>query len=168
MKESLTSSEWTLLAALAFIMASLVFLAKVNAHRAADLGCDSQANQIQILVTIDGAVKKAGSFWVEEGVSVKEALRKAKPSPWADLKSVPLEQLIVQETHVHVPVLKEVRVHVSGAIAEMVDLVLPAGSRISDLKSKIGFTPETDRSFFRRRKLLRDGEKIEVPKKPLE
>ena len=63
---------------------------------------------------------------------------------------------------------KEVRVVVRGAVKEPVEVVLPAGSRICDLKDQIIFTEETNKAFFRRKKVLRDGEEIIVPKKTVE
>lgn len=166
MKNSLSASEWTLLALFAIIMGSLVFISKFNAIRASDAIEKIPEGQIQILVTIDGAVKKPGQYLVAEGSPAISAVRKAKPTLWADLK--PFKEPIISPAHLTVPELKEIRVYVAGEIGAPVELVLPAGSRISDLKSKIVFTPETDIAFFKRRKLLRDEEKIEVPKKKVE
>jgi hypothetical protein len=47
-------------------------------------------------------------------------------------------------------------------------LTLPAKSRVSDLKSKVVLSPDADKSYFRRRRWLKNGEKIEVPKKTVE
>lgn len=65
------------------------------------------------------------------------------------------------------PPSTEVRVTVRGA-AESIELVLPKGSRISDLKEKISLSAEADKTFFRRKRKLKDGEVIEVPKKTVE
>lgn len=166
MKILLSAAEWTLLSVFAIIMASLVFISKFNAIRAADAIGKIPEEQIQILVTIDGAVKKPGQYLVAEGAPAIAAIRKAKPSPWADLKA--FKEPIMSPLHIHVPELKEIRVHVAGEITAPAELVLAVGSRICDLKSKIGFTSETDKTFFRRKRRLRDGEKIEVPKKKVE
>ncbi|MBX7067251.1 MAG: SLBB domain-containing protein [Parachlamydiales bacterium] len=165
MSQSLRNSEWTLLAILAIIMAGLIAISKINAARASIAIGEIEERQVQILVTIDGAVKKAGQYSVAEGTPVSAALKRARPTPWADLKAMPLKELIMAPAHLTVPELKEIRVSVSGAVSEPADLVLPVGSRIADLKSKIGFTEETDKTYFRRRRLLRDREKIVVPKK---
>lgn len=168
MKHSLNSSEWTLLSIFFLIIASLIFISKVNTSRAADTIGQIEEKQTQILVTIEGAVKKPGQYWVSEGTLVKTALRKALPNSYADLRALPLKEIITQPLHLTVTELQEVKVSVGGAILEPLELVMPVGSRIFDLKSKITFTPETDKRFFRRRKLLKDGDKIEVPKKTVE
>ena len=160
--------EWTLLSVFFLIIASFVFISKVNASRAVDAIGQIDEEPRQILVMIDGAVKKPGQYWVSEGTLVESVLRKSRPSPYADLKLQPLKEIVTNPLHLTVAELKEVKVSVSGAVLESLELVMPVGSRISDLKSKITFTSETDKSFFRRRKLLKDGDKIEVPKKTVE
>jgi hypothetical protein len=61
-----------------------------------------------------------------------------------------------------------VSVWVCGAVKEAGEITLPAGSRISDLKGKVTLSEEADKSFFRRRRKLKNGEAIEVPKKTVE
>lgn len=62
----------------------------------------------------------------------------------------------------------EITVMVRGAVLAPTQLTLPPKSRICDLKTKLSLTPEADKRFFRRRKLLKDGDCIEVPKKTVE
>ncbi len=166
--KSLSSSEWTLLGLFLVILVSLVVISKINSSRAADTLGKIKENQAQILVTVEGAVKKSGEYWVPEGTPVEAVLRKAGVKPNAYLKTLPLKKVVDAPLHLQVEELKEIRVSVGGAIAGPLELVLPVGSRICDLKSKVGFTSETDKTFFRRKKLLRNGDKIEVPKKTVE
>lgn len=63
---------------------------------------------------------------------------------------------------------EEIKVIVVGEVEQPVEVVLPKGSRICDLKNQIIFTKETNKAFFRRKKLLQNGEKITVPKKAVE
>jgi hypothetical protein len=162
------SSEWLLVVSLIFIMAALVVIAKVNAHRASSLIVSEDLKQETVLVTIEGAVAKPGVYPVLAGSLVGEALRKARPKPLANLQILPLGQLVEGPLHIKVEELSEVTVYVVGAVVEPVEMVLPAGSRICDLKAKVNLTAEANKSFFRRRKLLKNGEKIVVPKKVVE
>ncbi len=167
-QQSLSSSEWTLLAIFLFLIGSLIFIAKVNVQRASDLIAQVVEPPLEFLVVIDGAVRKPGEYMVPVGTCVSAVLRKAHPLPYADLRSIDPEEIITATKRMTIQELQEIRVHVDGAIVEPLELILPVGSRISDLKSKIGFTKDTDRAFFRRRKLLRDGDKVVVPKKTVE
>ena len=81
------------------------------------------------------------------------------------MKKIPLEKAVEAPLTIIVEELREVVVFVGGEVAQAVEVTLPVGSRICDLRSKVALTPESDKGFFRRRKVLKDGEKIEVPKK---
>lgn len=163
----LSSSEWVLATTFLLLLGSFIVIAKVNAYRA-KIALEAFPVQEEIFLTIDGAVKKPGKYQVQPGTSIEAILRKARPALDADLKSLPFMDKIDRSLHITVNKLDEIRVNVTGAIAESADLLLPPGSRICDLKSKIIFTPETELRFFRRKKLLKDGDKIEVPKKTVE
>jgi hypothetical protein len=61
--------------------------------------------------------------------------------------------------------LKELKIIVRGAVVDPGVIVMPLGARICDLKSKVVLGDEADKTFFKRRRLLKNGEIIEVPKK---
>ena len=168
MKHSLKSSEWLLATSLLVLIASLVWVAHVNAKQASSAIATTSLVREAILVTIDGAVKKPGLYSVPLGTTVGQIVRKAKPTRDANLKLVPCKEVVDAPLHLTIEPLEEIRVVVTGAIAETLEVTLPPGSRISDLKSKVIFTQETEKTFFRRKKLLKDGDQIVVPKKTVE
>lgn len=165
MEKSLRSSEWFLVGSLLLVMASLVLVAKVNAHRASAVVL---AQVPEVVVAIDGAVAKPGEYAVRKGSRIEEIVRKARPKPYANLKKLGVDERVEGPLSLHIEELSEIVVSVNGAVKEPMQLVLPAGSRLCDLRSKISLTTEADKSFFRRRRLLKDGEKIEIPKKTVE
>jgi hypothetical protein len=167
-KLSLRPAEWALVASLLVFLSSLLLVAKINSSRAAAAIDAGEFVQEEILVTIDGAVKKPGAYAVWSGATLEQVLRKAKPTAEADLRTLPLKEILNGPKHIVVEPLKEITVFVTGAIAEPAEISLPPRSRICDLKNKVIFTPETEKTFFRRRKLLRNGDKIVVPKKTVE
>lgn len=158
---SFSSSEWALVAFFAIIIASLVLIAKVNAHRASVAVCSLKS--VECEVTISGAVKNPGTFRVTSGTPLTALMTKVRPLPSADLKS--FKGLVEQSCHIQVSDLQSVIVVVEGEIAEPVTLEMAVGGRICDLASRVCFTPKTDKTFFKKRKKLRDGETIWVPKK---
>jgi len=168
MKTSLRPTEWVLAVSLLLLIASFVLIAKINAHRASTAIDAASLVQEEILITVDGAVKKPGQYKINSGTTVEQALRKARLLPESNLETLPLKAIIEGPIHLRVEAYKEIKVSVAGAIANPVELELPLGSRICDLKSKVIFTDETEKAFFRRRKLLKYGDKIEVPKKTVE
>ncbi|MGB7977629.1 MAG: SLBB domain-containing protein [Chlamydiales bacterium] len=168
MKNSLGSAEWLLAATLLLFIASFLLIAKINGRKAASALAAASFEREEILVAIEGAVKKPGEYLVEAGTTVGQALRKARPLPDANLKALPLNEIIDAPLRLCVEELQEIAVTVTGAVEEPVLLRLPPKSRISDLKSKVALTKEADKTFFRRRKILRNGDKIEVPKKTVE
>lgn len=166
MKKNLSSAEWSLLAFFFIVFASLVLIAKVNVYRAE--AAIAQFSQDEFLVNVSGEVKKPGQYWVSSGETVGSVIAKAKPKRFADLDLSILKETVVGPRVIVVPQLKEIRVTIEGEVEEPITLFMPVGSRISDLKSKIKFTNEADSRFFRRKKLLHNGEKIRVPKKGVE
>jgi DNA uptake protein ComE-like DNA-binding protein len=168
MKHSLSRSEWSFLAIFFLIMATLVLIAKVNITRAADTLRRIGAEKAEIFVTIEGAVKRPGTYTVKEGASVKSILQKAGPKHTADLRNIPIKELVINSTHWVIPELKEIHVFIDGAVLSPSEEIMPVGSRICDLKSKVICTADADKSFFKRKRRLKNGEKIEVPKKALE
>ena len=168
MKNSFKSTEWLLVVSLIFIMTALVVIAKVNACRASSSLDVKDLQQETILVTIEGAVAKPGVYPVIAGTPVGEVLRKARPKPLANLQILPLAQLVEEPLFLQVEECKEVTVSVSGAVERPMEITVAAGSRICDLKTKVNLTAEANKSFFRRRRLLKNGDKIEVPKKVVE
>ena len=168
MKKSLQSSEWVLAGSLLLIMASLVIIAKINVYRAASTLSSPDLQIEEILVAVSGAVKKPGEYHVPAGTPLEAVLRRAKPLPHANLKGLSLKEPIDAPRDLFVEELTEITVFVSGAVQEPMKLTLPARSRVSDLKSKVVLSPDADKSYFRRRRWLKNGEKIEVPKKTVE
>lgn len=160
--------EWILVLSLLAVMTSLVLVAQVNASRAFSAIEMESGKEEPIVVTVEGAVSKPGAYSVPSGTTVETVLRKARVKPFANLQTIPLHQIIEAPLHLNVEELAEITVSVCGAVVEPLDIVLPARARISDLKSKVSLSKEADKTFFRRRRMLKNGEKIEVPKKDVE
>lgn len=165
----MATSQWLLVCSLLGLLFSLFIISKVNIHRATSLlPIEDGISYEKVGVTITGEVAKPGTYFILSGAPLSEAVRKARPKPWADLQKIPLDKIVEEPCSLNVEALEEIHVRVGGAVAEPVELTLPRGSRISDLKTKIILTPEADKTFFRRRKLLKNGERIEVPNKAVE
>lgn len=167
MKKSLDTSDWSLVISLFLIICSIVIVAKIKAIRATALVLDAELKPKSVVVRVEGAVKKPGEFHVAPGTLVQDVIKKAKPRRFADIQKLPLLAPIDGSMTICLEKMREISVRVCGE-AEEVQLRLPWGSRLSDLRSKLSLTKEADISFFKGRRLLKEGEVIEVPKKPIE
>jgi hypothetical protein len=165
---SLQISEWILFFSFVCIILSLFLVSKVTSARSLDsLRAAEKPLRLPVemlSVEIRGSVQKPGIYSVPKGTTARIALRKARPKPFADLRSLALDQILEEATSFDLPALKEIHVEVRGCVVENRTLTLPVGSRISDLKGKLDLTPEANKAFFKRQRLLKEGEIIEVPK----
>jgi hypothetical protein len=167
MKKSLLHSDWTLVFLLSALVVLVVLGAKIKAFQASSTVCDQDLVEEFVVVTIEGAVKRPGSFRVAVGTCLKEVVKKAKPLPFADLKSKALLGAVCESVVLKIEELQEVLVTVCGE-AENTTIAMPVGSCVKDLSSKLSLTKDADLSFFKSRRKLKDGEVIEIPKKPVE
>lgn len=164
MNKNLTSSEWFLAASLLAIMASLAAIAKINSGKAFSQIEAYEANQPKtVMVSVRGAVAKPGPYPMELGSSLIETARKAKPNRFANLQNLALEKTAEGTLVLDIQKLKEIEVLISGSVQNPGPVRLPAGSRLCDLKSKIQCSEQADRAFLKRRRLLKDGEIVEIP-----
>lgn len=164
MNKSLRSSEWFLAASLLFIMASLAAIAKINSGKAFSHIEAYEAEQPKTaMVSIQGAVAKPGIYQIELGSSLIESARKAKPSRFADLQNLALEKAVDGTLVLNIQKLAEIEITISGSVLNPGPIKLPAGSRLCDLKSKIQTSDQADRTFLKSRRLLKNGEKVEIP-----
>jgi len=122
-----------------------------------------------ISVTFEGAVAKPGTYPIKPGTTLAQALKKAHPKTYADLKKIDLNQRISSPIRIQVEELNEITITVDGAVATREVLVLPLKTRICDLKSKVHFTEDADpellKAFLKKRRALKDGEILWIPKK---
>lgn len=162
---SLRTSEWVLFFSFLSILLSLFIISKMTSARSLDRLRDMPAAPLpieMISVEIVGCVQKPGTYSLPKGTTAQLALRKARLKPFADLSAINLNQILEYSCQLDVPALKEIHVEVRGCVKENMTLTLPAGSRICDLKGKVELTSEANKAFFKRRRLLKEGEIIEV------
>lgn len=166
--KKLRRSEWIVACSFFMIMCSLVLISKIYVYQARSLLFNPLPEQRTVSVTVSGAVAKPGSYQVLVGTPVSQVLKRARLKPIADVQTIALNSLIEDASHLYIPEVTEVTVTVRGEVLMPQTITLPAGSRICDLKERISFTQEAEKSYFRRRKRLKNGEIIWVPKKTVE
>ena len=105
-----------------------------------------------LFIEIIGEIKKPGTYRILPGTRFKDLLAKAKPKRFADLKKINLEEP-----------LSTITVYVKGAVVDSMNYLLPAGTRICDLKKYVDIKQDVNKDFIKRRSYLRDGQTIIIP-----
>ena len=164
MKEnrSLRSSEWLLAASLSLILLSLFAIAKIQTTK---LSFGSHRGPAMVEVVIEGFVEKPGIYSFAIGTPLGDALRQAKPKRFANLRAIDVKAPVKEAIHLQIEQLKEVRVHVEGAVVNPGLIEVALGTRICDLKKMIAFTEDVEPSLLKQRRMVRDGETITFPSK---
>ncbi len=116
-------------------------------------------------IIISGEVAHPGAFSALPGTRIGDLVKKSRPKRFADLKGIDLDSPVEKALELVIPRLSEISVRIEGAVAVPIELKLPAGSRICDLKPKIECDGNANLQFFKKRRLLKNGEIVYVPKK---
>ncbi|MEI6242740.1 MAG: hypothetical protein WCP39_04970 [Chlamydiota bacterium] len=167
-RSHLSYSEWIVLGSFFALFVTLAIIANVSSERAREsIETYQKTESKKIFVHIAGAVECPGTYEMEGLEKLKIFVEKARPLPEADLTSLDLESRVEEAFSVFIPCKGWIQVRVKGAVKEAKTIRLRVQSKISDLLSYIECTEETDRRFFRKKKALKDGEEVEIPKKKI-
>jgi hypothetical protein len=158
--------DWSLTGGLALLCVAFILVAKWSASQAAFSisGADLQVREA--IVSVAGAVKNPAEYRVPIGTSLITAIKKAKPFSNADIDAFP--GVVERDIAVSIAEIQEITVRVEGAVLSPESVVLPVGSRICDLKSKIVLGAGADEAFLKRKKKLKNGQILVIPHKRLE
>lgn len=163
-QRSVRSSELLLVGSFIVLLAALFLVAQCRSSLMhAQLQVHSDQIIKPVVVAISGAVLKPGDYKVPQGTSIQDVIKKSRPKQFADLSGFEHAQSVQKNMTIFVAELSTIHVHVQGAVLEEMELDLPIGTRLCDLKSKIHLSKDSDRNFLRRRRLLKNGEVILIP-----
>jgi hypothetical protein len=157
---TLRFTEWILTGSLLFLIVTLVLIAKMQSHR---LSAETVVALPPVEVLIEGEVSKPGSYQIAPGTPFAEVLRKARPTRLADLNGLDQEERVKKPLRIEIKALEKLSVAIEGEITEPGLLIVPIGTRMCDLKKYVTLKPSADPTFFKKRRLLKQGEKITIP-----
>lgn len=165
MKNLLETSEWILSGSLILILASLLVISRFHEHRKKQYltSCSSAIERL-IDIEISGEVLRPGVYSALPGVRLGDLVKKSRPKRFADLQGFDLDSPVEVPLNLVIPKLAEITVKVEGAVAEEVELTMPSGSRVCDLKSKIHLDKGADSAYLKRRRFLQNGEVVVIPR----
>lgn len=117
----------------------------------------------EIWVEISGHVLRPGKYKMNSNDSLGSVIRKAKPKSFADLSNIDCSAAVFENRSIEIHPYETIRIRVAGCVREILDLEVTPGFRICDLKGKVDLTPDADRTFLRKRRVLQNGEVVEIP-----
>jgi len=157
------ASEWILAGSFMLILLSLFAIAKIQAWQ---YGKGSECALVAFAtVKIEGCVQRPGTYEIPVGTPLKEILHKARPDRFANLRSIDPEAVLLGALDLIIPKLECLKISVAGAVAKNETIEVLPGTKLCQLKSKIALMEDADLTFFKKQRLLVDGEVIEVPYK---
>jgi hypothetical protein len=162
---TLRSSEWLLTSIFLLVFAALFVLAKVQSSFCPLPPVSEHPARRSLKVTIEGCVAKPGDYLVEKGTPLGEVLRKAAPRRFADLKKVDLQTRVETPLQIQIEELKELTVFLQGSLGAPHSLKVPLRTRVCDLKKYLSEQALIDPSFFKSKRMLKEGEILTLPSK---
>jgi len=163
--KSLKKPEWVLLSTILIFIFTLYIISKATSFRSLErLASYTLVEQLSLItVEINGLVQKPGMYKVQRGTTLRSVLVKARPKPLADITGLNLDRVLEESCRFDIPLLQYIHIEVRGCVEQIAHLVLPANSRICDLKEKVHLSPLADKNFFKRRRLLKNNEVVYIP-----
>lgn len=119
----------------------------------------------EVWADIKGHVKRPGKYKLRPGENLGSALRKAAPKPFADLSCIDGSAIPQADRQIEILALQKIRVRVTGCVKEELSLELKPGCRISDLRGRVALSGDAEPKFLKKRRLLKDGETVEIPQR---
>ena len=166
-KPSLQIHEWLAVVCIIGLLGFLTALSWFNAtySSAPETGTPHYILAQEIEINIQGAVEQPGRRLVKKGITVGEALAHAGLLSDADLRRVKLDSKVRRNQTIKVPQLATITVIVEGAVVTPGSLKLPKGAKLMDLIAHVVLQDNADVEKLRKKRRLKDGETIQVPKK---
>lgn len=97
------------------------------------------------------------------GTKIGDLLPEVSPLPQADLKRLPLARELQEGQRIEFRLTQKIKVYASGAGVREGWVVLDEGATGADFLAKVALSEGALTTKIRRRKRLKDGERIEIP-----
>lgn len=114
-------------------------------------------------VIVKGAVDREGIYRIGLKMTLGELLTICEVCPNADLRRYKLDNPLKKGRVLNIRPRKVIRVHVSGAVITPGTIEMFPGQRYADLRKKIELLSDADDSILKKKGVLKDNQKIDVP-----
>ncbi len=160
--------EWIIVSLLIITLCLLTYVSLGRNVSLPPANTTAELTSDVVQVSISGAVANPGSFELKKGSKLKDLLALAEPITEADLSKIKPNARLKDGQTIKIPALIWLNIHVIGAIEEEEQLLcVLKGTKLQDIVEKIEFAPNADIAKLQKKRLLKDGETVEVTlKKP--
>ncbi|MBX9743966.1 MAG: hypothetical protein K2X08_02005 [Chlamydiales bacterium] len=160
--KSISYSEWLVVSFFLILISSLVIIAKLSSWKVNSYISELSPAET-IVVRVSGEVVREGSYEMPAGSLYRDLLQKISLKRFADISQIDLGAQI--PASLIIPRLEQVRVRIEVEGIGSQEFLLPLGTRVSELKSKVALDLMSDLTPFRSRRMLLDGEVLLIKKK---
>lgn len=162
--ENLNRYEWIVVLSLIVLLGMITFITHKHwfSGQSRQFADPHHAYDLKIQIQIQGAVEFPGTYSLEKGATMEDALSLAKPAANADLKKLLLSKKIRDGQMIKVPAKEYITVYLKGAVEHPGALIVPKGTLMEELIGLTQFPPGADLSKLMRKRKLKEGETIKV------
>lgn len=159
-RPSLHYHEWVSVLTLIFVLSFLTIISHSCELEKKEIDVKHYLKEPFVEVYVSGAVVNPGVVRVPHGTTLGAVLAEAKPTQNADLRRINKNSKIIRGKHLKVPERAMVTIFVDGK-----EIRIPSGTMLKDLSSFIALPEDTDTSKLNKKRRLKDGESLTIPRK---
>lgn len=164
-KPSLKVHEWLAILTVVGIIMVIVIVTYIEGRRVkTDPHINFKVSHDNFDVLIKGAVDFPGVYHLTSSMSMNEVLKLAGVKEEADLSRLTLDAMVKKGRTLTVPFKQMIKIQLEGRFkGESNVIILPKGSKVSDLLNVLKFDDDADLEALQKKRLLKDGETIFIP-----
>lgn len=152
--------EWTAIAVMICLFIGIGAISYFYHH---EIPAEINRQAIPMIdIYVEGAIETPGHYELKKGTRFEGLLSQLKLLPEADTTEIKLRAILKHGQIVTIP-YKTITVFIEGAVASPKSLVIPRSSRLEDLIDHIQLSENADIRYLKKKRQLRDQEKIIVP-----
>lgn len=163
-QEHLNRYEWIVVLSLILLMAVLTWITHQQwfLDTPEALSQPLYTHEGKIYVFIEGAVEFPGSYQLDKGSTIENALALAKPTENADLKEMLLSKKMRDGQRIIVPKKEYIRIYLKEAVEHSGELIVPKGTMLEELPDLVHLKKGADIKKLQRKRKLKDGDVVKV------
>ncbi len=157
-KERLTTPEWLACATILSVLLYLTTLSYLSQPPDSLFEREEVHTTPEVSVTITGEVAFPGTYRLEKGTTLSEALDRAGLTHLSYTKRHKTTRKLKRSESIHIPTAQLITVEVSGEVPLPGSYLVPKGSKERDLYTLLGLPSDSS-------KKLSDGDTVHIPPK---
>lgn len=155
--------EWAAIVSILGFIGMICAVTQISNSGSAPSTAIYDHEKASMTVYIDGAVESPGMYQMPLKSTVNDLLQIAHPAPQANLKKVKLNSTLKPGQRITIAAYPQITIYLEGDVIAGA-YQIRKGTRLCDLPSLIAFPPSANMSIFKKKRVLKEGERLIVPK----